>query len=175
MLVFGSKVKTTERIAAATRQLDHSRPEDLAEDAAISQRVFSQSFDAKWSRAAGYSFSYSLFDLADYMRNLSDHRNGAEDKPRDGFMCNYGRVSIWEDVATSAEAAHTSPKGYARLTDKNDLHPDQKRFARVYRAKLDLLLEYGFITQKTYRDIMEYRSKPTDPAMAAFCANLNCP
>jgi hypothetical protein len=46
------------------------------------------------------------------------------------------------------------------------------RYAPVYHAKLDLLREYGFITEQEYWKVV-----PPHPAIADFCAReaVNCP
>ncbi|MFA4874518.1 MAG: hypothetical protein WC956_00100 [bacterium] len=174
--------ETTKRIAAATRHLDPSNPNDMVEDAAITRQIFSRSFDAKWSRAARYDFSFSIADLISYQRSLKQYDEGhtrtkvsdTTDYPKEGFINDYGRVSIWEDIATHVQMTYENPERYAQLIDAYSSfyleHPDQRPYAQVYRAKLELLREYGFITEAKYREIV-----PVHPDVVAFCGAVNCP
>jgi hypothetical protein len=170
--------ETMRRIAAATRHLDPTKPSELIEDHAIGNFIFSRSFDAQWSQAAGYDFHFSIADLFSYLRNFNAHSAIAAglvvDEPAMGFMSSYGHVSIWEDVATQVEAIHKNPDLYRDLIDPDSDYyqdkPDQRAYARVYRAKLDLLRTYGFIAEQLYRDIV-----PMHERMRTFCQIVNCP
>lgn len=77
----------------------------------------------------------------------------------------YGCRNFYEDVATMTEAATFKPTLFRRWID-----PGVHRHAPAFRAKLDLLREYGFITEAKYREIV-----PVHPGMAAFCQAVNCP
>lgn len=176
-----------KRIAAATRDLDLTNTSDNAAAAAIEHRLFSQSFDAKWSQVAGYNFTYSI---TDYLLALHDsysilhmtpaqmNKFNIDETSADGFINAYGRRNIFEDIATCAEAAYSKPTYYRDLIDpnskfyKDNKDPNQIKFASVYRRKLDLLLEYGFITKAQYRKIVS--PTPVHPSVAAFCQTVNC-
>jgi len=69
-----------------------------------------------------------------------------------GFMRAYGSTNIYEDVATFQEDAHF-PGRYGRVLSAQ--HP----YREVYKGKLDLLYEYGFISGEEYNAILEEAEK----------------
>ena len=173
-----------ERIARATRNLDLLSLSDQAADVRISGEIIARSIDGRWSRTSGTPFSYSLGDELGAVRSLhtflgrpESERTPDAARPRDGFLLPYGRVSLWEDIATAAEEAYAHPQRFAQLIDASSTYyrgnPDQRRFASVYRGKLELLHAYGFITDAAYRKIAH--RAPAHPKVAAFCSTVNCP
>lgn len=166
------------QINIATVHLDPSDPYALAEEHAISTFIFSHGFDAQWSKAAGYDFQFSVADLTSYLRNFNAHSSIAAslivDEPEKGFVNSYGKVSLWEDVATQVEFIHKNPEYYRELIDQDSqfyrTRSEQRPYAFVFRRKLDLLRQYAIITEEQYRKVV-----PLHTSVQSFCQTVNCP
>jgi hypothetical protein len=182
ILHYALQNQTARRIAAATRHLDLTQSEDLAEEAAISGSIWNQSFDARWSRASGYDFSFSFMDLLDafasrmsYEARVASGQEKDREQPHEGFVNHYARIDIWEHVAMHVQYIAKDPSKYRELIDPNSAHYrnhlDRPELASRYRRQLDLLFQDGFITEAQYREIV-----PLPPSIASFCAReaVNC-
>ncbi len=111
----------------------------------------------------------------------SKDQSASDQGPRNGCVSAYGCQNLYEDVATHVRTIVSDPGLYRELIDpdskfyEND--KDQKKYAPVYRAKLELLHEYGFITDAKYREIVPEEPKQKHQDIANFCAReaVNCP
>ena len=99
------------------------------------------SFNKEWKKIAGYD------EIIAYMVKEGEWawRNGQTGGPRYGYIRPYGVKNYLEDIATFVEAVISSPDVFKCLTDSTCSPYDPR-----YKQKLDLLLEYGFITQEQY-------------------------
>ena len=138
-------------------------------------------FQKRWEAVAGNVYDRYVL-LRDEKGGDGGWRNGESKKMAQfGCMTSYGSKNFKEDIATFAESATFEPGKIRNRIDPHSkfywLHPDQKRYASVYRAKLELLREYGFITEEKYSEILPQKTKPLHPRVATFCAReaVNCP
>ena len=67
-----------------------------------------------------------------------------------GFISAYGSTKQKEDVAEFVTYIYTDPERF-----KNLLNFKKNSYAFIYRTKLDLLLEYGFIPLEKYEEILK--------------------
>jgi hypothetical protein len=79
---------------------------------------------------------------------------GEAEGPRRGCISSYGCQNLHEDVATHVECLDRDPDLYAQLINPLSQfylsNPEQRKYASVYRDKLDLLMEYGFVSRRRY-------------------------
>ncbi len=143
-------------------------------------------FEERWSRLGNASERYGKFTQKKDDKTVSTRwkyadSDGSTEGPRYGFMDSYGAQNFYEDVARHVETIWRDPDRYAQLIDPGSrfyaMHEDQKKYASVYRAKLELLREHGFITEEKYREILPQKPKAKHPRIASVCAReaVNCP
>lgn len=100
--------------------------------------------------ASGKKFSKEWLFLAGDVYGADNIQPG-EEFPSRGLLREYSAESYWEDVADTfmyvhAEAAFGKDTPYDQLRDRGLLAKDS-----VYRAKVELLRKYGFLTGEVYR------------------------
>lgn len=80
---------------------------------------------------------------------LYNFESGFNDMPYGGFVSPYGSNDILEDIATYREKIIVDPGFFNkfRLIDDTSENPF---YDPAYKKKIDLLLEYGFITEQEY-------------------------
>lgn len=92
-------------------------------------------FEAEWKEAAG--------------KNVYSGPQGSDNKyPQDGFVTDYSRTNWMEDSAEFAtefyKAVNNKPSQFSKL-EKTEWILDKR-----YKAKLDLLYKYGFVSLRDY-------------------------
>ena len=138
-----------------------------------------KSFKEKWLTATGGDtllnnyYGYDRGELVVAERNAVTWSDGVEEA-RYGCVSAYACNNYWEDVAETAEVAAAKPEYYADLIDSKSSYYEEKMWkpvsgwkapqimipsiakdwAEIYREKLELSHEYGFITDAHYRQIV---------------------
>lgn len=108
----------------------------------------SSDFSQKWLETAGgkeiYSSSLAEFVVGEKGKSIKWKTNSLQDGPRAGFITAYGSVNANEDISTTVAQVVSDPLFYKR----NNLIGEKAN--PIYKQKLDLLKNYGFITNKEY-------------------------
>ncbi len=124
-------------------------------------------FQEEWRAAAGDVYDRYVLPRTEHGGDGGWQNRRSRGLPQFGCMNSYGNKDFLEDVATFAEAATFEPGRLRELIDPDSAYyrdyPDQAPFVGVYRKKLDLLLRYGFITQKEYGVILPLELIPPTP------------
>ncbi len=172
------------RYNPAQSESDYLIPSQVAEENAIIMQEMSRSFEERWLKIVetnGNPYGKVGRKKGSDTLNLewiSLDEKGNNDGPRYGFVRPYGSKNFYEDVATHVEMIWDNPALFRQLITSDSefykTHPEQIRYTQVYREKLKLLRDYGFITDEKYREI--FPSAPLHPATADFCAReaVNC-
>ncbi len=97
------------------------------------------------------------------------------DMPRYGYARAYGNKNFGEDVSTYMDLLFEGRTNLGLLMDPNssyyEAHPEERGYATIYRIKLKLLRDYGYITDDMYR-----RAVPHNPGLLGpICRMVNCP
>ncbi len=157
-----------------------------SEELEVIRQEMARSFEGQWQRIVddgGIVYGTVAKQKKNYRALvwISKDVKGEEEGPRYGFVRSYGSQDFYEDVATHVEMIWDNPELYRQLITPYskfyEEHQDQRRYATVYRAKLELLHKYGFITEAKYREIVTEERKPKEQDIVDFCNReaVNCP
>jgi len=83
------------------------------------------------------------------IKKISEKLSGKKDFPYGGYVRSYGASNLREDIATYREKVIGDP-GYFRRYGLLDSSEGNLMYDPAYKQKIDLLLKYGFITDKEY-------------------------
>lgn len=115
------------------------------------------SFESRWRTVAGEVYGRYVVPDTEYSINPGWSDNGVDNGPRHGCVRPYGAKNFYEDVATFVEKVWGNPDFFSSLID-----PKSSQYEPRYKQKLNLLLEYGFITQEQYDRIVGAPAKKID-------------
>jgi hypothetical protein len=123
--------------------------QDVEQRLAETYKTFSQNtFETRWRSVAG-DYGVDLGAKIVAGRSASNWEDGTN-VARNGFVRAYGANNIMEDIATFMEYTLEEPEFFRPLITEGSVEYDPK-----YIQKIDLLLEYGFITDRDYEFIVE--------------------
>lgn len=111
----------------------------------ITSETTADSFVGRWKSIAGDIYGKYVGTDTEYNINPGWTDNGIDDGPRHGCVRSYGAKNFYEDVATFVEQIWKNPEFFRPLVDPKSASYDPR-----YKQKLDLLLEYRFITREQY-------------------------
>lgn len=105
---------------------------------------YTNGFNYKWQNIMGEKFesaSKKYIDFYGYWKTKSDE-GASSYGPDFGFACSFGAKHLSEDIAWFVGSVYESSDFYRELVNsKNKYH-------KIYRGKLDLLANLGFITKE---------------------------
>jgi len=110
-------------------------------------------FEKEWAESGGYNFidepiPENIVNIKTIMIITKEYTDGS--LKNGGFVNEYGKTNIYEDVATFTGKVAANPSFF-----KGHIDPKSPDYNPIYRKKLDLLNKYKFISEQEYNKVLE--------------------
>ncbi|MBI2147781.1 hypothetical protein HYU19_04890 [Candidatus Woesearchaeota archaeon] len=140
---------TFSHIYFGKQSLTSEDAEIIQQFAESSLREREQSFTARWAAIAGDVYGKDLTKDPDMVEPLPAAWADEQVGPRNGCVRAYGCNNAHEDIATFVEPIAEGDYDFYKPL----ITPGSSQYDKRYKDKLDLLHEYGFISNEDYRKI----------------------
>ena len=107
----------------------------------------SEEFWDRWTKISFGHYKHNYIpEFWMIMDKLSGFKNNPDFTPKDGLLTDYGSTNKYEDIAKFVEDVYTGNTKLSQVSKKEN---------KAFKEKLELLLQYGFITKRMHEDSLK--------------------